>query len=90
MSVHLSVLPARVQPRGVDRARVAAAAGSLAPPVLPPPIQRLRGCSMFYVFLNEDPSDGSSPIPDSGSPSGPRAAPEHPSRLPLTSRTFFF
>lgn len=54
VSVHLSVLPSRVQPWGVDRAGATAVAGGLAPPMLPPPhpipsnVCADVACSMYF------------------------------------------
>lgn len=60
-------------------------------PSAPHPVWCLRGCSMFYVFLNEQESDGSPPPPDRGSLKGLRAPPPKPSSaLPHRPQEPFF
>lgn len=92
VSVHLSVLPAGIQPRGLDRAWPADDHGSLAaPPVLPcppHPVQCLRGCSMFCVFLNQDPK-ATAPCP-TPTESLRAAPPESPTPLPRPPQNLFF
>lgn len=66
--------------------------GSLAaPPVLPcppHPVQRLRGCSMFYVFLNQDPkATAPYPTPTEALRGTP---PEPPTPLPHRPQNLFF
>lgn len=92
VSVHLSVLPASIQPWGVDRAWPADDKGSLAaPPVLPcppHPVQCLRGCSMFYVFLNQDPK-ATAPYPTQQRLSE-RPFQNPPLHSHINPKTFFF
>lgn len=60
-------------------------------PSAPHPVWCLRGCSMFYVFLNGQESDGSPPPPDRGSLKGLRAPPPKPSSaLPHRPQEPFF
>nr|XP_010591039.1 beta-synuclein [Loxodonta africana] len=58
-------------------------------PFLPPPVQCLRGCSMFYVFKRRSESDGC-PAPRKGLFEGPLSSPRAPSPLPHRPQVPFF
>lgn len=78
MSDHPSVLPTGVQPWGVDKATRSLLHLCFVAPTPPPPVQCLRRCSMFYVFLNEE-LKATAPYPTlTATP----AAPELPTPLP--------